>query len=220
MYGSDTKTVWEQKKPQVLKLNILGHKGVDVMPMKIDEMERNFGIGVVLAVSRSATHMFSKTNQDRIQLLAGLGVEDDAHLGKAVKHRSRVAQDPTQPNLRQVHLIHAELHEELRVAGFIVSPGQMGENVTTYDINLLDLPTGTRLHLGDAAVVEVTGLRNPCAQLDRFQPGLMAAVLGRDKHGSLIRKAGIMGIVLACGEVRPSRPNPRRATSVASSTAR
>jgi MOSC domain-containing protein YiiM len=160
----------------------------------------------VTAVSRSGAHTFSKPNQDYIRLLAGLGVEGDAHLGETVRHRSRVACDPTQPNLRQVHLIHAELHDELRAAGFSVSAGQMGENVTTRGVDLLGLPTGARLRLGATAVVEVTGLRNPCAQLDRFQPGLMAAVLGRDAHGNLVRKAGIMGIVLTGGEVRPGDP--------------
>ncbi len=165
-----------------------------------------FDVGVVLAVSRNATHTFSKQNQQSIQLLAGLGVEGDAHLGKTVKHRSRVAIDPTQPNLRQVHLIHAELYDELRMAGFHVSAGQMGENITTHCINLLALPTSTRLHIGDQAVVEVTGLRNPCVQLDHFQPGLMAAVLEHDEQGNLIRKAGIMSIVLASGIVRPNDP--------------
>jgi MOSC domain-containing protein YiiM len=131
------------------------------------------------------------------------GREGDAHLGEKVKHRSRVARDPSQPNLRQVHLIHAELHDELRRAGFEVMPGLMGENVTTRGIDLLGLPTGTRLHLGTTAVVEITGLRNPCAQLDKLQPGLMAATLDRDAAGNLIRKAGIMGIVLTDGDVRP-----------------
>jgi MOSC domain-containing protein YiiM len=159
--------------------------------------------GTVAAVSRSAGHTFSKAPEDAIRLVAGLGVEGDAHLGETVKHRSRVARDPTQPNLRQVHLIHAELHDELAAAGFEVHAGEMGENVTTRGIALLDLPAGTRLRLGGAAVVEVTGLRNPCVQLDRFQPGLMAAVLDRDEHGALVRKAGVMAIVLAGGEVRP-----------------
>ena len=158
---------------------------------------------VVAAVSRSATHTLVKANQDSIRLLSGLGVDGDAHQGATVKHRSRVARDPTQPNLRQVHLIHAELHEELRAAGFIVSAGQMGENITTQGVDLLGLPAGARLCIGGAAVVEVTGLRNPCAQLDRIQPGLMAATLGRDQHGNLVRKAGIMGVVIAGGEVRP-----------------
>lgn len=159
-----------------------------------------------MAVSCSSTHTFSKPNLESIQLLIGLGVEGDAHLGETVKHRSRVARDPSQPNLRQVHLIHAELHEELRAAGFVVSAGQMGENVTTRGVDLLRLPTGTRLHLGNTAVVEVTGLRNPCVQLDHFQSGLMAAVLERDEHGTLIRKAGVMAIVLVGGEVRPGDP--------------
>ncbi len=159
-----------------------------------------------MAVSRSATHTFTKPSQESIKLLTGLGVEGDAHMGFTVKHRSRVAVDPTQPNLRQVHLIHAELHDELRSTGFVVSAGQMGENITTRGIDLLSLPTGTRLYLGDTAVVELTGLRNPCGQLDRFQPGLMAAVLGRDEQGKLIRKAGVMGIVLVGGEVCPGNP--------------
>lgn len=156
---------------------------------------------VVVAVHRSAMHTFSKPNQASIQLVAGIGVKGDAHMGATVKHRSRVAIDPTQPNLRQVHLIHAELHDELNIAGFNVLAGEMGENITTRGIAVLELPTGARLHIGDVAVVEVTGLRNPCAQLDQFQPGLQAAVLGRDAHGNRIRKAGIMGIILSSGIV-------------------
>jgi len=160
-------------------------------------------LGTVTAVSRSRTHTLTKPTQERVRLLAGLGVEGDAHLGETVKHRSRVRRDPTQPNLRQAHLIHAELHDELRAAGFAVAPGEMGENITTRGVDLLGLPTGTRLHLGETAVVEMTGLRNPCAQLDTIQPGLMAATLDRDDEGRLIRKAGVMAIVLASGEVRP-----------------
>jgi hypothetical protein len=132
-----------------------------------------------------------------------LGVEGDAHQGKTVKHRSRVARNPADPNLRQVHLIHAELHDELRRRGFDIEPGQMGENITTSGIDLLGLSAGSRLHIGDTAIVQVTGLRNPCAQLDKIQKGLMAAALDRDPEGNLVRKAGIMGIVLAAGEVRP-----------------
>jgi MOSC domain-containing protein YiiM len=162
--------------------------------------------GTVTAVSRSATHTTAKPNQASIRLLAGLGVEGDAHQGESVKHRSRVKRNPSQPNLRQVHLIHAELHDALRERGFDLAPGQMGENVTTRGIDLLGLPVGTRLHLGDAATVEVTGLRNPCAQLDGIQPGLMAATLDRDEQGKLVRKAGIMAIVLAGGEVKPGDP--------------
>jgi MOSC domain-containing protein YiiM len=159
--------------------------------------------GVVVAVSRSRGHSFSKPNELFIRLAAGLGVEGDAHLGETVKHRSRVRADPTQPNLRQVHLVHGELHDELRAAGFTVAPGEIGENVTTRGLDLLALPEGTRLHIGEHAVVQVTGLRNPCVQLDRFQPGLMAAVLDRDADGGLVRKAGIMSIVLSGGDVRP-----------------
>lgn len=157
--------------------------------------------GTVTAVSKSPAHSFSKPNQTSIKLIAGLGVEGDTHMGEKVQHRSRVAKDPNQPNLRQVHLIHAELHDELRERGFDISPGQMGENITTRGIDLLGLPAGTRLYIGRAAIVEVTGLRNPCYQLDDFQKGLMKAVLDKDERGNLIRKAGVMGIVLAGGEV-------------------
>ncbi|HZH52008.1 MAG TPA: MOSC domain-containing protein [Microvirga sp.] len=159
--------------------------------------------GIVTAVSCSASHAFSKPNRDAIRLLAGFGVEGDAHAGPTVKHRSRVAKDPHQPNLRQVHLIHAELHEELTTAGFTVEAGDMGENVTTRGIDLLALPEGTRLHLGGDAVIEVTGLRNPCVQIDRFRKGMMKAVLGRDADGNLVRKAGVMAVVLEGGTVRP-----------------
>jgi MOSC domain-containing protein YiiM len=162
--------------------------------------------GVVTAVSSSATHTMSKPTRESIRLLAGLGVEGDAHLGETVKHRSRVARHPARRNLRQVHLIHAELHDELRAAGFELATGQMGENITTRGVDLLALPTGARVHLGATAVVEVTGLRNPCSQLDRIKPGLMAATLGRDQRGNLVRKAGVMGIVRAGGEVRPGDP--------------
>ncbi len=157
----------------------------------------------VTAVSRSAAHTFSKTNEPSIRLLAGLGVEGDAHAGETVKHRSRVARDPSQPNLRQVHLLHAELLEELRGRGFEVAPGDVGENVLTGGLDLLALPTGARLRLGETAELEITGLRNPCAQLDRFRLGLTAAVLDRAPDGALIRKAGVMAVVLAGGTVRP-----------------
>jgi MOSC domain-containing protein YiiM len=159
--------------------------------------------GIVTAVSRSGTHTMSKPNQESIQLLAGLGVAGDAHQGETVKHRSRVKRDPTQPNLRQVHLIHAELHDELRDAGFSVSAGEMGENITTRGVDLLKLPAGTRLLLGDTATIEVTGLRNPCAQLDGIAPGLMKSTLDHDEEGNLVRKAGVMGVVMCGGEVRP-----------------
>lgn len=157
--------------------------------------------GKVTALHRSATHTLSKFAERQIQLLKGLGVEGDAHMGQTVKHRSRVAKDPTQPNLRQVHLIAAELHEELHQNGFEVQAGQMGENITTHGIDLINLPKGTILKIGQQAQVEITGLRNPCAQLESIQTGLMKAVLDKDEDGNLIRKSGIMGIVLEGGPV-------------------
>lgn len=156
----------------------------------------------ILALHRSPSHEFSKQTETELRLIAGLGVEGDAHAGETVKHRSRVARDPSQPNLRQVHLIHAELFDELQGQGFEVTPGLLGENVTTQGLDLLALPRGALLHMGDEAVVEVTGLRNPCKQLDGIAPGLMRAVLGRDANGNLIRKCGIMGVVRAGGIVR------------------
>lgn len=157
----------------------------------------------VAAVASSGRHTMAKPVQASIRLVAGLGVDGDAHQGRTVKHRSRVRRDPTQPNLRQVHLVGTELHERLRDEGYDLAPGEIGENVTTEGLDLLALPTGTRLHLGDAAVVEVTGLRNPCVQLDRLRPGLMAAVLDRDADGGLVRLAGVMAVVIKSGEVRP-----------------
>ena len=159
-------------------------------------------MSTVIAVSSNPTHEFSKPLQSQIRLLAGLGVEGDAHCGVTVKHRSRVRADPTQPNLRQVHLIHAELHDTLNNSGFSVSAGVMGENIPTRGIDLLGLPRDTKLHIGETAIVRVTGLRNPCLQLDHYQDGLMAATLDRDSEGNLIRKAGIMGVVLVSGIVK------------------
>jgi MOSC domain-containing protein YiiM len=174
-------------------------------------------MGIVVAVCRSASHDFRKPLEDAIELVAGLGVKGDAHFGEKVQHLVRVREDPTKPNVRQVHLIHSELFEELKAAGFSVAPGQIGENITTRGLDLLGLPDGTRLHIGKDAVVQVTGLRNPCKQLDKFQPGLMSAMLGRDAEGNITRKSGIMSVVLASGEVRPGDaiavelpPEPRR----------
>jgi len=156
---------------------------------------------VIVSVSRSGQHTFTKPVVLSIRLVAGLGVEGDAHLGEKVKHRSRVRKNPDDPNFRQVHLIHEELFAELRHGGFDIDPGAIGENVTTRGIDLLGLPTGTRLRLGPEAVIEITGLRNPCRQLDAFQPRLMAAVLDRDAEGRLVRKTGVMAIVLSGGDV-------------------
>ncbi|MFH8990352.1 MOSC domain-containing protein [Streptomyces sp. NPDC017940] len=159
--------------------------------------------GTVTAVSSNGTYSFTKPNRDSVTLLAGLGVAGDVHAGVTVKHRSRVAHDPTQPNLRQVHLIHEELFAEVGADGFTVTPGDLGENITTRGIDLLGLPTGTLLHIGDEAVVEVTGLRNPCRQIDAFQGGLLKRVVGRDADGNLVRKTGIMSVVRTGGVVRP-----------------
>jgi len=164
------------------------------------------GLAHVSAVHASDLHGFSKFAEPFIRLLAGLGVEGDAHAGVTVQHRSRIARNPDAPNLRQVHLLHAELFDELMASGFAVFPGDLGENITTRGVDLLALPTGTRLTLGVTAVVELTGLRNPCSQIDRFQRGLMAATLGRDADGALVRKAGVMSVVIAGGEVRGGDP--------------
>lgn len=158
---------------------------------------------LVTAVCARRGHHFSKTPQLSIRLLAGQGVEGDGHCGALVKHRSRARFTPQAPNLRQVHLMHEELFAELAAQGFTINPGDMGENITTRGVDLLSLPTGARLRLGDAAVVEITGLRNPCVQMDRFQDGLMQATLAKDPDGNLIRKAGVMAVVIAGGDVRP-----------------
>ena len=156
----------------------------------------------VVAVCRSGSHTFSKDIVDAVTLVAGLGVEGDAHAGTTVQHLSRVRRDPTQPNLRQVHLVHAELLAELVAEGFDVGPGAMGENVTTSGVDLLGLATGTMLHLGPDAVVRVTGLRNPCVQLDSLGSGLMKRLVHRGPDGETVRLAGIMGVVEAGGVVR------------------
>ncbi|MFE2578748.1 MOSC domain-containing protein [Streptomyces sp. NPDC059378] len=159
--------------------------------------------GRVTAVSSNGEYSFTKPNRDSVRLLAGLGVEGDVHAGVTVRHRSRVAQNPTLPNLRQVHLIHEELFAEVGAEGFKVAPGELGENITTRGIDLLGLPVGTLLRIGDSAVLEVTGLRNPCLQIDNFQDGLLKQVVGRNEAGNVVRKAGIMSIVREGGMVRP-----------------
>lgn len=163
-------------------------------------------MAVVTAVSRSPRHRFSKDQEPEVRLVEGIGVEGDAHAGVTVQHRSRKRWTPHLPNLRQVHLMHAELFEELAADGYAVEPGQLGENITTRGVDLLALPVGTRLRLGQEAEVELTGLRNPCVQLDRFADGLMAAVLDRDADGGLVRKAGVMSVVVTGGVVRPGDP--------------
>ena len=160
----------------------------------------------VVAVAARTAHTFSKQTLPVIRLLQGLGVEGDAHLGTTVQHLSRVRRAPHEPNLRQVHLIHAELFDEMHEAGHRLLPGELGENVTTSGLDLLGLPVGTVLVLGDTAEVLVTGLRNPCVQIERFRPGLLERVVHRDAAGSLVRKTGVMGVVRRGGEVRPGDP--------------
>jgi len=160
----------------------------------------------IVAVSSSAKHSFSKPNRPSIRLVAGVGVAGDVHSGQLVKHRYLVRRDSTQPNLRQVHLIQQELFASLAEQGHVVEPGQLGENVTTRGTDLLALPTGTVLRLGADAVIELTGLRNPCAQIEEFQDGLMALLRFRDSEGNDVRIAGVMGVVLAGGEIRPGDP--------------
>ena len=167
------------------------------------ELERS---GVVVAVHRSRDHTFSKPSVSSVLLIAGLGVEGDAHAGALVKHRSRVRADPDQPNVRQVHLLHAELFDELTAIGYQVSPGDLGENITTEGIDLLGLPAGAMLRLGQDALVAVTGLRNPCKQIDGFSSGLLENVLSRGPSGEVVRKAGVMGVVVRSGNVSSGDP--------------
>ena len=169
---------------------------------------------------RSASHSFSKYEHDALVLVAGLGVEGDAHFGATVKHRSRVKADPLQPNLRQVHLMQTELLDELRTAGFSVGSGDLGENITTAGVDLLALPVGTVLRIGDRALVALTGLRNPCSQINDFQSGLLKEVVDRDADGRIVRKAGVMGVVVLGGTVERGDADRDRVAARASRAAR
>ena len=159
--------------------------------------------GKVVSVSRKAAHGFSKDPVSEIKIIAGIGIEGDAHAGLTVKHRYMVKKDPTAPNLCQVHLLQDSLFAELREQGIEIGPGEMGENVTTSGIDLLDQPLGTWLHLGPTAIVQVTGLRTPCVQMNRYRAGLMKACTGRDANGEVVRRAGIMGVAMFAGMVKP-----------------
>lgn len=179
-------------------------------------------IARVVAVSREETHRFSKQPCEALTLVEGMGVAGDAHAGTLVQHRSRVRRNPNQPNLRQVHLLHAELLDEARAAGHLVGPGSLGENILTEGLDLLSLPTDTRLVIG-GAVVRITGLRNPCRQINEYSPGLLKVVVARvDGVASksdvalsasggaesvdgvrIVRKAGVMAVIERGGEVRP-----------------
>jgi len=163
----------------------------------------------VASVNVSAVHEFSKTPQPVVRLLEGLGVEGDAHCGTTVKHRSRVRKNPDQPNLRQVHLIHSELFDEVARNGHLLAPGDMGENVTTTGIDLLALPVDTALRLGDSAEVVLTGLRNPCSQIDDFSHGLLKLMVDpadMSASGQVVRRAGVMAVVRRSGDVRAGDP--------------
>lgn len=160
----------------------------------------------VLAVASAPAHQLSKQIVPEIRLVAGLGVEGDAHLGVTTQHQTQVRSDPTRINLRQVHLMHVELFDELAGKGYRLGPAVLGENITTQGIDLLSLPRDALLHIGADAVIRITGLRNPCRQLDGFQPGLAQAMLGKDADGALIRKAGVMGVVIAGGAIRAGDP--------------
>jgi len=162
--------------------------------------------GRVVAVCASPVHGFSKQARPAVRLVEGLGVEGDAHAGTTVQHLSRVRRNPSEPNLRQVHLVHTELFDEVAADGHRVRPGDLGENVTTTGVDLLGLPVGTVLRLGEAAVVEITGLRNPCYQIDDFQDGLLKHMLARAADGTVVRRAGVMAVVRSSGEVRPGDP--------------
>ena len=157
----------------------------------------------VVSVSRDEAHRFSKPRVEEIRLIQGWGVEGDAHAGTTVQHLSRVARDPHQPNLRQVHLVHSELFDEVRRNGYDVEPGQLGENITTAGLDLLALPTGTVLHIGESASIRLTGLRNPCEQINGLAPRLMKEMVFRLPDGTVVRKAGVMSVVLTGGIVRP-----------------
>jgi len=160
----------------------------------------------VLAVARDDRHRFSKATRPSIRLVPGFGVDGDAHSGEFVQHLSRVKRDPTTPNLRQVHLMHAELFAQVAEHGHDVAPGQLGENITTEGLDILSLPRGTRLTLGRTAVIELTGLRNPCRQINGLSPGLMKELVRVDETGETVRLAGVMSIVVHGGVVHPGDP--------------
>jgi MOSC domain-containing protein YiiM len=147
-------------------------------------------------------HTFSKSSKAAIRLIKDFGVEGDCHAGPVDQHLFHLRRFGQHPNLRQVHLIHTELFDELALKGHAVRPGDLGENIATRNIELLKLPVGTRLRLGPEAIVELTGLRNPCRQIEAFQPGLLKHVLESTSAG-LVRKAGVMSIVIQGGVVQP-----------------
>ena len=157
----------------------------------------------VVAVSKDEYHRFSKVPCTQITLIKGVGVRGDTHSGVTVQHLFAVEQDPRQPNLRQVHLLQQEFLDQARDQGYELTPGDLGENILTDDLDLVGLWQDTLLHIGSQAVVRVSGLRNPCAQIDSFRPGLLQVAVRRDLKGDVVRKAGIMGVVTTGGVVHP-----------------
>lgn len=155
----------------------------------------------VIGVHVGSAHTFSKTSQDVIRLIENHGVEGDAHAGSCDQHLFHIRRFGEQPNLRQVHLIQAEFFDEVAEKEHVVRSGELGENITTRSVDLLNLPTGTRLQLGRDAIIELTGLRNPCHQIDQFQEGLLQHCKEATPNG-VVRKAGVMAIVLHGGDVK------------------
>lgn len=156
---------------------------------------------IVIAVASDSKHNIIKPIRESVRLIAGWGVEGDAHAGKTVQHRYDKRRNPDAPNLRQVHLMHSELFDQVSGLGLSVKPGQMGENITTRHIDILNLPRGTQLRIGEA-VIEITGLRNPCKYLNQIAPGLLKACLGKHEDGTNFPHSGVMGVILADGEVK------------------
>lgn len=161
---------------------------------------------MVESVHRSESHDFTKATVEEVVLVAGVGIEGDAHAGATVQHVSRKKKDADRPNLRQVHLVSAELHEELVADGFDLDHGGFGENLVTRGIALGDLPVGTTLALGDDAIIVLTGLRDPCAQIDRHREGLRAAVAFDPGEGPKLFRDGAMAMVVRGGVVRTGDP--------------
>ena len=157
-------------------------------------------MAAVVGLSIDDGHHFSKRAVERVTMVAGVGIEGDVHAGPLVQHRSRVRVDPNQPNLRQVHLIDDAVFAVAASAGFEIDHGDLGENVTVSGLDVHGLAVGTMLRLGESAFVAVTGLRNPCGQINGLRPGLLD-VLRRADGGDIVRRAGIMGVVVRGGEV-------------------
>ena len=196
---------WEYLCPLSFSLRCFGtDTGPEVFPgllLQIVLMGAITTEGIVAGVFVSGGHTFSKSERYSVTLLQGLGIEGDAHCGSTVQHLSDRKKNSTRSNLRQLHLIQSELIEELNATGFDVRPGDLGENITTGQIDLPALPQGTLLRIGDTAVVEITGLRTPCFKIERFRKGLRSAVTEHRHGGPATLKGALMAIVVAGGVV-------------------